>query len=321
MSGVDQFAAAYAERVQLKIAKHPMDADVLDVVDRALAMDPEAVPEGLRASIPEPSDEADEEPLGSALGPFARAYADRAQRVADERRMSPVPLQSSAQRRRWWPIALAGGLLAAAAAILVVQLGDLSSASQDSGTGGVEAQSVRSEHADTGAFEARTPRPKARSTTPERAVEAEAEPELREPEPEPAPLPPEPEPEPERRTPPKMSLEGLEARAHARWKAGELAGAEADLRAIIHRSGRNRRSELAYGDLFAVAFQRGGERAQTRAWKQYLRKFPKGRFADDVEAGLCRRAPVERRSTCWKKYLQHQAKGAHRSEAMRTASP
>lgn len=316
MSGVDDFATAYAQRVRRAVADHPMDPDVLDVVDRAIVIDADAVPEGLRASIPEPSDDADEEPLDAGLGAFTRAYADRAKRAADERRMSPAPLPTSPRRRRWWPIALAGGLLAAAAAIVVIQLGDLSSASQHSETGGVEAQSVRSEHADTGAFEARTPRSKVRSETPKRPVEAE--PEL--PEPEPTPVAPEPEPEPQRRTPPKVSLEDLEARAHARWKAGELAGAEEDLRAIIRRSGSSRRSELAYGDLFAVAFQRGGEKAQTRVWKRYLRKFPKGRFADDVEAGLCRRASGERRSSCWTKYLQHHPKGAHRSEAMRGAS-
>lgn len=315
MSGLDVFSSALAERVNRSIAEHPMDADVLDVVDRALALDAEAVPAGLRASIPEPIHDAAQEDIARDLELFTQAYAAKAERAVDERRMSPIPSPpNTPSPRRWWPIAVVGGLLAAAAAVVVFQFGGLSTAARDDRAGGVEASHVQAENTDTEAFEGRVPAPaNASSQVPTPELEAPPEPE---PEPE---AEPEPEPEPAVRKDPKISLDGLEARAHARWNAGQLAGAEEDLRAIIRRSGRTRRAELAYGDLFAVAFQRNGERARTRVWKQYLRKFPKGRFADDVEAGLCRRARVERGSSCWKTYLQHHPEGAHRSEATRGA--
>jgi len=110
-------------------------------------------------------------------------------------------------------------------------------------------------------------------------------------------------------------LATLEQEAQTRWQAGDLEGAQTVLRHIIRRSGTSRASELAYADLFAVMRQLGGEAAQHETWQAYLQQFPRGRFADDVRASLCRRSSDREQTKCWGDYLQHHPKGAHAIEA------
>ncbi|PCC67345.1 hypothetical protein SAMN02745121_07102 [Nannocystis exedens] len=107
----------------------------------------------------------------------------------------------------------------------------------------------------------------------------------------------------------------LEDEAQLLWQKGELAAAERKYREILALPGAGARAELAYGDLFALARQLRGGDGQAAVWREYLRRFPSGRFADDARAGLCRRSPAVSRAACWQDYLEHHPAGAHRKQA------
>jgi hypothetical protein len=109
----------------------------------------------------------------------------------------------------------------------------------------------------------------------------------------------------------------LDDEAQRQWAAGELEAAEEAFRAIIKLAGRNRHADLAYGDLFTLTHQRKDDQAELELWREYLRRFPKGRFADDARAGLCRRGPEAERTSCWQAYLRDFPDGVHRRSAER----
>mgnify|MGYP000408521555 CR=1 FL=1 len=106
----------------------------------------------------------------------------------------------------------------------------------------------------------------------------------------------------------------LEEEAQALWQAGELAAAERKFREIL-RVADGRRAELAYGDLFALTRQMRGSDGQAGVWREYLGRFPGGRFAEDARAGLCQRMSGEARAACWREYLERHPDGAHRAQA------
>ena len=115
-------------------------------------------------------------------------------------------------------------------------------------------------------------------------------------------------------------VRALDAEAQARWRAGDRKGAHASFRQIIKIAGRSRYADLAYGDLFTLARQRGDRGAELALWREYLECFPKGRFADDARAGVCRRAhaaDASKRVACWRRYLDDFPGGAHRRSAER----
>lgn len=116
------------------------------------------------------------------------------------------------------------------------------------------------------------------------------------------------------------SLEQLDAMAHAAWRAGDLARAERLFRRLAKRAGTGRLGDLAYGDLFTLARQRGEQGRDAKLWREYLRRFPQGRFADDARAGLCRRAAGKAQRQCWERYLQAMPQGAHRAQASRAVA-
>lgn len=118
-------------------------------------------------------------------------------------------------------------------------------------------------------------------------------------------------------SPPRTRDRALEAEAEARWRAGDLVGAERALRAIIRAGGDRRRVDLAYGDLFTVTRQLHGREREAAVWGEYLRRFPRGHYADDARAGLCRRAEGAARGACWQRYLADFPRGSHRAEAGR----
>jgi hypothetical protein len=107
----------------------------------------------------------------------------------------------------------------------------------------------------------------------------------------------------------------LEVQAQALWTAGELERAQASYREIIALAGRRRYADLAYGDLFTLARQRGDAAAELALWNEYLVAFPSGRFADDVRARLCRRASAGERDGCWREYLADFPEGVHTNAA------
>jgi hypothetical protein len=112
--------------------------------------------------------------------------------------------------------------------------------------------------------------------------------------------------------PPAASLED---EAQALWQRGELAAAEHKLREVVRVAGKSARAELAYGDLFALAGQLRGADGQVALAREYLAAFPRGRFAEDMRAGLCQRAALDVRPTCWRDYLENHPAGAHRRAA------
>lgn len=125
--------------------------------------------------------------------------------------------------------------------------------------------------------------------------------------------------EPRARTPKRAepTLEELDAAAHAAWRAGDLPEAERLFRRLAKRAGKDRLGDLAYGDLFTLARQTSAPTKEAALWREYLARFPKGRFADDARAGLCRRASGAAQVECWQQYLDDMPSGAHRSQAER----
>lgn len=157
-------------------------------------------------------------------------------------------------------------------------------------------------------------------TPPQTRGEALIQPPLPTP-PTPAPTSlPKPDPEPVLPSASRPSLEQRIARldevAQQLWAQGDLDGAQEAFWAIIELSGRGRHADLAYGDLFTLARQRGDQAAEQALWLEYLERFPSGRFADDARAGLCRRSSDA--DTCWAKYLEDFPDGLHRRAALRT---
>jgi hypothetical protein len=112
-------------------------------------------------------------------------------------------------------------------------------------------------------------------------------------------------------------IAALDEEAQRRWAAGELEAAEEAFRAIVELAGRGRHADLAYGDLFTLTHQRKDEAAELSLWREYLRRFPSGRFADDARAGVCRRGPAHERESCWQAYLDDFPSGVHRRSAER----
>lgn len=112
-------------------------------------------------------------------------------------------------------------------------------------------------------------------------------------------------------------LAALDAAAQQRWRSGDLAGAEALFREIIRRDGGGRYTQLAYGDLFVLARQRGDAAAELTLWREYLGRYPRGPHADDASAGICRRADADDAPACWRRYLETMPKGAYRRQAER----
>lgn len=107
-------------------------------------------------------------------------------------------------------------------------------------------------------------------------------------------------------------LRALSQEAHARWRSGDRRGAEERFETITKKGRRGVQVELAWADLFALARQSGDAKRRAARWKAYLAAFPRGRFADDARAGLCRTSDDAK---CWRAYLAAHAQGSYRAEA------
>ena len=141
---------------------------------------------------------------------------------------------------------------------------------------------------------------------------------------EPDPAPPDPPAAPPRpakheraaRASVDAELAALDALANKKWKAGDHKGATKLFEEIVRRGNRGRRADLAFGDLFSLARQQGLHQREASLRRRYLARFPRGRFADDARAWLCRHS--ERRAKqCWRAYLRERPRGTYRAEAER----
>ncbi|MGB1015763.1 MAG: tetratricopeptide repeat protein [Nannocystaceae bacterium] len=123
--------------------------------------------------------------------------------------------------------------------------------------------------------------------------------------------------EPRRKTL-RDALRELDDRAENALAHGDLAAADELFRELIRRGGRSRRVERAYGDRFMIARRLRNPAARVELWREYLREFPRGRFAEDALAGLCQEE--QRRQTnasCWRTLLERFPQGVYANQAQR----
>jgi hypothetical protein len=309
------FRTAAAASTDRDISRYAPVPDLADVLARARAMDPAAVPadwddlarddvgvvplarkRALQHDVPDPM-----------VGVFAAALRGQVEQGLHERQLAAIPEAPQLPRRRRVAVVAAVALMAAALVAwfagpqLLAQLAP--APRQDDSA----AQTVVPDE-DVEPWSRREPRPvvpRAPVVAPTPEVTPEVVPEVV-------------VPEPIRR--PTADLDAIEREALTAWRAGDLAEAERLLLRIA-KSGRSGRAELAYGDLFSIARQRRGTAGQVAMWRAYLERFPRGRFADDARGGVCRRADdaaVAR--TCWADYLRRHPGGAHVAEAKRWQS-
>ena len=319
--------------------------DFVAVIEAAHARDPKRVP---RAMLDEALALAPIVPLGSessqrisvrdhaelsALAAEVRGEIDAELAALRRRGFPPVPVPSTrpvtplASRRKWlW------GAVAAAAAVLLAVASPMLATRLATSQGDPNQASFRERSADSSQAAEReesTPAPR-RTVSPAPAVQPEPTPEpAPEPTPEPTPEPAQDTVEPEQSPVPKArkarapamtldeQLRTLDAEAEAAWQSGDYAGAEARFRQIVALSPGSRAADLSYGDLFTLARQRSGPEQEKALWREYLAALPRGRYADDARAGLCRRGEPEERPACWQQYLTDFPAGVHRSQASR----
>lgn len=335
------FATALGDRCRAEHDAFAPVPDVVDVLDRAETLQRDAVPIGLRDGLKDlasvvpivrPSSEgtdADRE----ALAPFAEALRRVRERELEQRALSGIPLpppRSSSRR-----VATAGIIMAAAALVVgMLSLRGEAMSEEERSHGSQAERTVEARKTQTpGEHEAWRARevsdaiedadgnedpdvPATANVEIDGHVDGDenANADARE----------EKDPDENRarrrrakrsRAEPADWYATMEARAREAWKRGDLAEAESLFRRIIRRAGRGRHAELAYGDLFALVRQRRGTKGQTELWREYLGRFPRGRFAEDARAGLCRRAKEDDRRACWSDYLRTHPSGAHGVEA------
>lgn len=305
--------------------------DFADMLQRARELAPGAVSEAdlahaaaMPPMIPPEHGEGDD---AAVLAPFAAALRAELDAKIAERRLASIPPVPLPRRGR---VGLILGLAVALAAAVILVLVRPTASVRQGADGGAQASDQNAGHT---SGEARRAEPEryVRQARPDGGVVI------------PVPVPPDspppaadapvaavaavaatPVPEdsapavrPRARTRPAEPVPGpsLEDEAQALWERGELAAAEQKLRQVLSLAGRSGRAELAYGDLFALARQLRGADGQVAVWREYLRSFPAGRFADDARAGLCLRAAAEQRGECWRDYLEHHPQGTHRAQA------
>lgn len=235
------------------------------------------------------------------LAPFTEALRGSLDEGLLERRMRPV---SPRPKRRLASVIAVG--LAAAAVVMLVGTGSLSTLFQRGEDGARSSAQQVVDGSASGATEGRATERHA----PRRMPTAAPAPPISAPEPV---AEPEPEAEPEPAAPPKIDLDErlrrLDDRARADWRAGRIDRARRGFETIVRLGGRRPVVESAYGDLFAITRKQGGN--PTQLWGAYLKRFPRGRYAEDALAGLCRRSDAGEQTSCWNRYRQQFPNGMH----------
>lgn len=299
-------AAAAAER-DVSQAKPP---GLADVIARARAIDPDAADEHAIVTASR-IDDARERRGGSA-GPDALAiFVAAARRLAEadvrDRESEGVPPRRRSARPAWVvPVALA--IAAAALVVITAGITQMRSTRLGDATPHTQAPSVVEHGTRTESVE---PSPIAPSRAPAVA------PPIAPPPVDAAPVQTPSEPKPKRPST-DAQLRALAEQAEAALARGDHGEADELFARLIAIGGRHPLVELAYGDRFTIAHQRGIIGQQTKLWRAYLGKFPRGRFADDARAGLCRHAAAKDEASCWTDYLADFPKGAYRGLAARS---
>lgn len=346
------FLADVGGAVEADIHEDPGFPDFAAVVARAHELDPSRVPE---QAVAEVADYAPVVPLAAqrrrrstrddvALAAFVaevRAAVDvevaESFRVAglashanprpasasspasQASRATPAAAHDGASSRRMWAT-----VLALAAAVVLVAGGVLSAVQLSEGDAGVDRPeaALHGEQASAGEQEAvivdDQPEPTRRvveDEAPEHEVDEVEDVEIEDE--QEAVIPADTQRKNPRRpkADPKPSLEEVDAAARAAWRAGDRAEAKRLYGEVVRRGGKRRLAEMAYGDLMAIARQTGARDEEAKLWRAYLAKFPKGAFADDARAGLCRRTSDGGADKCWTRYLADFPNGSHTKAA------
>ncbi|MBL9101127.1 MAG: hypothetical protein JNL82_09225 [Myxococcales bacterium] len=80
----------------------------------------------------------------------------------------------------------------------------------------------------------------------------------------------------------------LDRAADAAWRRGDINYARELLTRLTRSEAPRRVIEAAYGDLGVLIRQAGDDVALAELWRRYLKRFPRGVFAEDARADLCR---------------------------------
>jgi hypothetical protein len=321
-ASLDAFTEALRDELHEALEQERPVPDVADVVQRALAIDAKAVPPGFLERLPTGPDVSDEEEYPE-LGPFAAALRTQLEAEARHRRLTPIP-RPPTQRRPAMSIVTAATAIAAAVLLSIwidsrgetIDRGQSSSplmGAEQTHRQAVEERELQELEPETSEGDAAPPVPPAPEEAPPDTVFPSAPPTST----TKAPNRSASSKQPTRKT---HELDDLEARAREHWRQGNLLEAEKAFRVIISRAD-DARADLAYGDLFSLERQRGGRAAQAKVWREYLRRFPRGRFAEDARAGLCGHAADDEQLDCWRGYLEIHPDGSHSSRARAALEP
>jgi hypothetical protein len=319
---LSQLMSAARDAVLSAAGDHQATPDFAETVQRAHQIDHEAVPmqhvEAARALaevLPMRAAALEPGPVDAEFGDFLSDVVTQRDEVAAKRRLGSIPatpgIEAPSSRRGW-----AVGLLAAAAVVAIgFGLGSFARTADQAGADDQIQQAVHQDEpeATTDNAQHREPDPKPSRAFVPAPIEADPPPTV---EPEETAEEAEPQKVAKPRPSKDAEMKQLDAEAQARWRAGDLPGAEAKFRELIRRAPSRHWVELAYGDLFPLARQAHGAEYEQRLWAEYLRNYPRGRHADDARAGLCRRTTAgDERDACWTEYLADFPRGAHRKQA------
>jgi hypothetical protein len=334
---LDGFLAESLGGLEARIESSGRGLDFLDAMQRAHALAPEVVTQQAVAEaqslapVVDIRSSQDETPEDDELDFFISEVKTAVHDKVLDHQLRPVPTIRRPGRGRG-PLRAIGLAVGAVAAVALgwLALGDatlLSRHGNDAPTEQAVDSGVDLASAEGHAVQRKPTRARASKSKAEAVVPPEPEPETEEiVEIEEAPEEVAPEPEPRHRATtshkgPRQGkddrLRALLDRAEAQWRAGDVHGAEDTLGQLLRKGGHSRHVQSAYADLFLLAHQAGDDNERRRLWKSYLRRFPRGRYADDARAGLCRTAAADQTNRCWDAYLDDFENGSYRAEATR----